>query len=136
VIGVHYGEFNIGFDINNVREAAQRFQAAVAGIRPIKKARRGRRITRMAGPSGTSSIRKGNIVMKVSSAKAMISRWRRRFANCSPPAHPEVMKLALDQAEDEFKPECGNRRRRLYVGEIYGRSSVAEHEWTSRRRRG
>ena len=26
VIGVHYGEFNIGFDVNNVKEAAQRFK--------------------------------------------------------------------------------------------------------------
>ena len=50
-------------------------------------------------------------------------------------AHPEVMKIPLDTAEDDFTPECGTPTQETYVGEIYGRSAVADMEDTMPARR-
>jgi hypothetical protein len=43
-------------------------------------------------------------------------------------SHPEVLKIPLDAAEDDFRPECGLPTQETYLGEIYGRSSVLDME--------
>jgi hypothetical protein len=75
----------------------------------------------------------GQIVMKVfgeGNNVQMETKIRELLAK----AHPEVMKVALDPAEDDFRAECGNTTQETYVGEIHGRGSVENNERTSRRR--
>jgi thiol-disulfide isomerase/thioredoxin len=123
VIGVHYGEFNIGFDINNVREAAKRFQLPWP-VLVDEKGTTWKAYNSQGWPERYLIDQQGNIVMNIfgeGDDQQMETKIRELLAT----RHPEVMKLPLDQAEDAFNPQCGNQTQEMYVGEIYGRSSIA-----------
>ena len=125
VIGVHYGEFNIGFDVNNVKEARAALQAAVAG---------GRRS-------------EGNDVEGVSGrwlARALPYRPERTdrdegLRRGQQPADGDEDSRAAGgrtSRSDEDPARSGRRRvparsagtptQETYVGEIYGRGSVED----------
>jgi hypothetical protein len=122
VIGVHYGEFNIGFNVDNVRVAAQQFHLPW----PVVADQNGATWKAYA-PNGWPTRYlvdpQGMIVMKVfgeGNNREMETKLRELLAT----AHPEVMQVELDPDENEFKPECGITTDETYVGELYGRSSV------------
>jgi thiol-disulfide isomerase/thioredoxin len=122
VIGVHYGEFNIGFDVNNVKEAAQRFKLPWPVVAD-QKGTTWKAYQSQGWPERYLIDPQGQIVMNVfgeGNNLPMETRIRELLAV----AHPEVLKIPLDPAEDEFRAECGNTTQETYVGEIYGRSSV------------
>jgi thiol-disulfide isomerase/thioredoxin len=92
VIGVHYGEFNIGFDVNNVKEAAQRFKLPW----PVVADQKGTTWKAYQADGWPERFlidpQKGNIVMKVfgeSNNLQMETKIRELLAV----AHPEVMKI-------------------------------------------
>jgi thiol-disulfide isomerase/thioredoxin len=122
VIGVHYGEFNIGFDVNNVRAAAQRFRLPW----PVVADQNGadwKAYDLEGWPTRFLIDPQGNIVMKVfgeGNNRVMEEKLRGLLAA----SHPEVMKIALDPDENEFRPECGVTTQEMFLGEIYGRSAV------------
>ncbi len=124
VIGVHFGEFNIGFDVNNVREAAQRFHLPW----PVVADQKGTTWDAYHAdgwPDRFLIDPQGQIVMKVfgeGNNRVMEQKIRELLAV----AHPEVMKVALDPDEDDFRPECLTTTQELYVGEIHGRGSVED----------
>ena len=124
VVGVHYGEFNIGFDVDNVRAAAQKFRLPW----PVVADQNGT-TWKAYGANGWPTRYlvdpQGAIVMNVfgeGNNREMETKIRELLAT----THPEVMKVELDPDENEFKPECGNPTQETYVGEIYGRSSVED----------
>jgi thiol-disulfide isomerase/thioredoxin len=122
VIGVHYGEFNIGFNVNNVRAAAQRFRLPW----PVLADQDGtswKAYDVQGWPTRYLIDAQGNIVMSVfgeGNNRAMETKLRELLAV----AHPEVLKIDLDPDENEFKPECGVTTQEMFLGEIYGRSAV------------
>jgi thiol-disulfide isomerase/thioredoxin len=122
VIGVHYGEFNIGFDVNNVRAAAQRFRLPW----PVVADQQGTTWKAYAAegwPDRFLIDQKGNIVMKVfgeGNNRVMETKIRELLAV----DHPEVMKVDLDPDENTFTPQCGVTTQEMFAGEIYGRSAV------------
>jgi thiol-disulfide isomerase/thioredoxin len=124
VIGVHYGEFNIGFDVNNVRTAAQRFRLPW----PVVADQTGttwKAYEAEGWPTRYLVDPQGAIVMKVfgeGNNRVMETKLRELLAV----AHPEVMKLDLDPDENEFKPECGVTTQETFLGELYGRSAVED----------
>jgi thiol-disulfide isomerase/thioredoxin len=124
IIGVHYGEFNIGFDVNNVREAAKRFRLPW----PVVADQEGtawKAYGAQGWPDRFLIDQKSNIVMTLfgeSNNREMEDKIRELLAT----DHPEVTKIAPDPAENTFRPECGVTTQETYVGQLYGRGSVED----------
>ncbi len=122
VIGVHYGEFNIGFDVNNVREAAKRFLLPW----PVVADQQGttwKAYDAQGWPYRYLIDPQGNIVMSVfgeGNNRVMEEKLRELLAV----SHPEVMKVDLDPDENEFRPECGVATQETFLGQLYGRGAV------------
>ncbi|MGC2108702.1 MAG: redoxin domain-containing protein [Candidatus Korobacteraceae bacterium] len=122
VIGVHYGEFAIGFDPDNVRMAAQKYHLPWAVVAD-QKGSAWKAYDSKGWPDRFLIDPQGNIVMSVfgeGNNQVMETRIRELLAL----AHPEVLKIPLDPDEDEFRQECGVTTQETYVGELYGRGSV------------
>jgi thiol-disulfide isomerase/thioredoxin len=122
VVGVHYGEFNIGFDVSNVGAAAKRFRLPW----PVVADQQGttwKAYNAEGWPDRFLIDQKGNIVLKVfgeGNNRVMESKLRDLLAV----DHPEVMKVELDPDENEFTPQCGVVTQEMFLGEIYDRSAV------------
>lgn len=122
VIGVHYGEFNIGFDVNNVRAAAQRFHLPW----PVMADQDGttwKAYASQGWPNRYLIDPKGQIVMQIfgeGNNLVMETKLRELLAV----DHPDVMKVALDPDENTFKPDCGPTTQETFVGNIYNSSAV------------
>ncbi len=122
VIGVHYGEFNIGFNVENVRAAAQQFKLPW----PIVADQKGfawKAYASEGWPNRYLVDPTGNIVMKVfgeSNSHEMEVKIRELLAG----AHPEVMKIDLDPDENNLGAACGVPTQETFVGELYGRSAI------------
>jgi hypothetical protein len=128
VVGVHYGEFAIGFNIDNVRAAAQRFRLPW----PVVADQKGSTWKAFASdgwPNRYLVDPQGNIVMKVfgeSGNRELESKIRDLLVAAHPEMAQEITKIALDPDENAFKPECGATTQETFVGEIYGRSAVED----------
>lgn len=124
VIGVHFGEFEMGFKVENVRAGAQRFRLPW----PVVADQEGstwKAYHSDGWPNRYLIDPQGNIVMKIigeQNNREMETRIRELLAL----AHPEVMKIDLDPDEDDFRPECGNPTQETFVGQLYGRSAVED----------
>lgn len=122
VIGVHFGEFNIGFDVNNVRAAAQRFRLPW----PVVADQNGttwKAYGAQGWPNRFLIDQKGDVVMSVfgeTNNRELEDKIRQLLAT----DHPEVTKIAADPAENDFRPQCGVATQETYVGQLYGRGAV------------
>jgi thiol-disulfide isomerase/thioredoxin len=124
VIGVHYGEFDIGFNLDNVRAAAQRFRLPW----PVVADQKGSTWKAFASdgwPNRYVIDPQGNIVMKVF-GETNNHEIEVKIRELLAVAHPEVMKIDPDPDEDDAKPSCGVPTQETFVGEIYGRSAVED----------
>jgi thiol-disulfide isomerase/thioredoxin len=124
VIGVHYGEFNIGFDVNNVKAAAQEFRLPWV-IVADQKGTTWKAYGAQGWPDRFLVDARGDIVMQVFGEghnREMEEKIRELLAV----SHPEVAKIELDPEEDDFRPECGVTTQETYVGELYGRSAIED----------
>jgi thiol-disulfide isomerase/thioredoxin len=122
VIGVHYGEFNIGFNVENVRAAAQRFRLPW----PIAADQKGSTWKAFAAdgwPDRYLIDPQGNIVMKVFGEFAN-HEMEMQIRELLAVAHPEVMKIPPDPDQDNLKASCGVPTQETFIGEIYGRSAI------------
>jgi thiol-disulfide isomerase/thioredoxin len=118
VVGVHYGEFPMGFSAENVREAAKRFQfpwPVVADLNgSIWNAYRAK-----AWPTRYLIDPNGEIVMQVegevnndvieANIRIMLSATR-----------PEVKTIPPDQPDNASAPQCGATTDEMYVGNWRG----------------
>jgi hypothetical protein len=124
VIGVHYGEFNFGFKVENVRAAARQFRLPW----PVVADQKGSTWKAFAAdgwPNRYLVDPNGRIVMKVfgeSNNRELETKIRELLAA----VHPEVTKIELEPEEDASKPACGIPTQETFVGEIYGRSAVED----------
>ena len=128
VIGVHYGEFSIGFNVENVRAAAQRFRLPW----PVLADQKGSTWKAFAAdgwPDRYLIDPQGSIVMKVfgeSNSHDLEVKIRELLAVARPEVTNELKKIDPDPDENTFKPECGSTSQETFVGEIYGRSAVED----------
>lgn len=130
VIGVHYGEFPMGFQVENVRRAAARFRLPWPVVADLKGS------IWDAYDSNNWPNRylidpKGEIVLQVigeTGDRELENRIRGLLAK----AHPEVEKLPLDPDPDTFSAKCGYPTEEAYVGISYGRGAV-ENEHARRK---
>ncbi len=124
VIGVHYGEFKIGQDTKNVEHAAQRFQLPWPVVADVDGTM-WREYHSDVWPNRYLLDQNGDIVMQVEGEghnREMEARLRSLLAA----QHPQVAKIALDNPEQAFSPLCGIPTQEMYVGDWYGRGSLAQ----------
>jgi thiol-disulfide isomerase/thioredoxin len=123
VIGVHYGEFNIGFDVNNVREAAKRFQLPWP-ILVDEKGTTWKAYNSQGWPERYLINQQGQIVMNIF-GEGDDQQMEQKLRELLAVDHPEVLKIPPEPAENAFSPQCGEQTQEMYIGEIYGRSAIA-----------
>ncbi len=122
VIGVHYGEFRIGFSARNVTDAAKRFRLpwpVVADLHgSVWKAYHSE-----VWPNRYLIDPNGKVVMQVEGEgnnHVMEERIRVLLAA----TQPEVMKIPLDPPESGYGPGCGEPTQETYVGDWFGRGAL------------
>lgn len=126
VIGVHYGEFAIGHNTENVRRAAKRFRLPWPVLSDVHGSV-WNAYGSQAWPNRYLIDQKGNIVMQVEGEGnnlPMENKLRELLAK----DHPEVMKTPPDPPENTFAPQCGRPTEETYVGEWFGRGALENQE--------
>ncbi len=122
VIGVHYGEFRIGFNPANVEKAAQRFRLPWPVVADVNGST-WNAYRSEAWPNRYLIGPEGNIVMQVE-GEGNNQRMEARIRDLLAAAHPEVKKIALDPDENAFGGNCGSPTQETYVGDWYGRGAL------------
>jgi glutathione peroxidase-family protein len=123
IVGVHYGEFAIGFSADNVRDAARRFQLPWPVVADLHGSIWNAYHSNV-WPNRFLINQDGNIVFHVEGEgknRPMEMKIRELLAA----AHPEVNQLPLDPPEDTFSASCGVCTDETYVGDWFGRGAIA-----------
>jgi thiol-disulfide isomerase/thioredoxin len=123
IVGVHYGEFAIGFSVDNVREAARRFQLPW----PVIADTQGsiwRAYHSDVWPNRYLIDQQGDIIFHVE-GEGRNRPMEEKIRGLLAAAHPEVMQIPLDPAENTFAPSCGICTDETYVGDWFGRGAIA-----------
>jgi thiol-disulfide isomerase/thioredoxin len=123
IVGVHYGEFEMGFNANNVRDAAKRFQLPWPVVADVNGSV-WRAYDSNVWPNRYLIDQKGDIVLHVEGEgndRPIEEKIRQLLST----AHPEVNRIPLDPPEDTFGPSCGFPTEETYVGDWFGRGAIA-----------
>lgn len=123
IVGVHFGEFAIGFNADNVRDAAKRFQLPW----PIVADTNGsiwRAYHSDSWPNRYLIDPEGDIVLHVAGEGNNLP-MEEKIRELLLPTHPEVNQIPLDPPENTFSPSCGICTDETYVGDWYGRGAIA-----------
>ena len=122
IIGVHYGEFAIGFDVNNVRQGAEQYHLPWPVLADLKGTT-WKAYDAQGWPDRFLIDQQGKIVMSVFGEGNNLP-MEQKIRELLAVAHPEVLKVPLGAEENTFTPQCGIPTEETYVGERFGRSSV------------
>jgi thiol-disulfide isomerase/thioredoxin len=123
IVGVHFGEFEMGYSVANVREAAKRFQLPW----PIVADLHGtiwNEYHSNSWPNRYLIDQNGDIVLHIAGEgdnEPMEEKIRALLA----PSHPEIHQVPLDPPENTFAPSCGICTEETYVGDWFGRGAIA-----------
>lgn len=122
VIGVHFGEFRIGFNPANVSRAAQHFRLPWPVVADVKGS------TWKAYQSNVWPNRflidpRGTIVLQIG-GEGNDAIMEKQIRDLLAKQHPEVKAIALDRAEWTFAPQCGRPTDETYVGKWLGRGAI------------
>jgi thiol-disulfide isomerase/thioredoxin len=123
IVGVHFGEFAMGYNADNVRDAARRFQLPW----PIVADLHGtiwREYHSDVWPNRYLIDQNGDIVLHIEGEgndRPMEEKIRELLAQ----AHPEVNQVPIDPPENTFAPSCGIPTDETYVGDWFGRGAIA-----------
>jgi len=123
IVGVHFGEFQMGFSEDNVRDAAKRFQLPwpiVADVHgTIWQAYHSQ-----VWPNRYLIDPEGDIVLHIEGEgnnEPMEAKIRELLAK----TQPAVNQIPIDPPERTFGPGCGIPTDETYVGDWYGRGAIA-----------
>ncbi|HEY6338815.1 MAG TPA: redoxin domain-containing protein [Candidatus Sulfotelmatobacter sp.] len=123
IVGVHFGEFAMGYSADNVRDAAKRFQLPW----PVLADLHGsvwRAYHSDVWPNRYLIDQNGDIVLHVEGEgndRAMEEKIRELLEK----TNPEVNHIPLDPPENTFDPSCGIPTDETYVGDWFGRGAIA-----------
>ena len=129
VIGVHFGEFSMGHNAENVRRGAQRLQLPWPVVADVHGS------TWNAFQSNEWPNRylidpKSRIVMQVG-GEGNNALMERKIQELLAPQHPEVKQIAVDPDEGWHGQNCGgNPTDETYVGDWFGRGAVQQKHKT------
>jgi len=123
VVGVHFGEFPMGFNAQNVRDAAKRFQLPWPIVADLHGSIWNEYHSQF-WPNRYLIDPQGDIVLHVGGEgnNQVIEQKIRALLAVS---HPEVDKIPPDPPENTFAPSCGITTDETYVGDWYGRGALA-----------
>jgi thiol-disulfide isomerase/thioredoxin len=126
IVGVHFGEFAIGYKVENVRTAANRFRLPwplVADLHgSIWNAYKSE-----AWPNRYLIDLNGNIVLHIA-GEGHNREMEARLRELLQPEHSEISRIALDPDENTFSPGCGRTTEETYVGDWFGRGALENAE--------
>ncbi len=123
IVGVHYGEFQMGFSAENVRDAARRFQLPWPIVADLHGSIWNAYHSNV-WPNRYLIDQNGDIVLHIEGEgrnQPMEEKIRELLAS----AHPEVKQIPLDPPEATFAPSCGIPTDETYVGDWFHRGAVA-----------
>lgn len=125
ILGVHFGEFAMGFSDANVRRAADRFRLPWPVVSDVHGA-----IWKAYGsdawPNRYLIDQQGRIVMQIvgeGSDRVMENKIRELLQT----SHPEVAKIPL-MTEEPNTPQCGVPTAETYVGGASGRGALQNQQ--------
>ena len=122
VLGVHFGEFQIGFNPANVERAAQRFRLPWPVVADVKGTM-WKEFYSDVWPNRYLIDQRGNIVMRVG-GEGNNAIMETALRNLLAKDHPEVKSIAIDRDEAAFAPQCGLPTEETYVGKWFNRGAV------------
>ena len=123
IVGVHFGEFAMGYNADNVRDAAKRFQLPW----PIVADLHGsiwREYHSDVWPNRYLIDQNGDIVLHIEGEgnnRPMEEKIRELLVQ----AHPEISQIPIDPPDNTFAPSCGIPTDETYVGDWFGRGAIA-----------
>lgn len=123
VVGVHFGEFAMGYNADNVRDAAKRFALPWPVVADLQGSI-WREYHSDVWPNRYLIDQNGDIVLHIGGEgnnRPMEEKIRELLAQ----GHPEVNQIPPDPAENTFAPSCGIPTDETYVGDWFGRGSIA-----------
>jgi thiol-disulfide isomerase/thioredoxin len=123
IVGVHFGEFPMGYSVDNVREAARRFQLPW----PIVADLHGsiwNAYHSDVWPNRYLIDSEGDIVMHIA-GEGNNRPLEEKIRELLVQSHPQVKSIPLDPPENTFAPSCGVTTDETYVGDWYGRGALA-----------
>jgi len=123
IVGVHFGEFRMGSNADNVRNAARRFELPWAIVADVQGSI-WRAYHSEAWPNRYLIDPDGDIVLHIEGEGRngpMEDKIRALLAR----THPEVSRIPPDPPEDTFSPSCGIPTDETYVGDWFGRGAIA-----------
>src|SRR5579862_547807 len=123
IVGVHYGEFAIGFNADNVRDAAKRFQLPWPVVADLHGSI-WRAYSSDVWPNRYLIDQNGDIVLHIE-GEGNNRRMEEKIRELLASSHPEVKQIPLDPPENTFSPSCGIPTDETYVGDWFGRGAIA-----------
>ena len=123
IVGVHFGEFPMGFHADNVRDAAKRFQLPWPVVADLQGSI-WRAYHSNVWPNRFLIDQNGDIVLHVE-GEGNNRPMEQKIRELLRAAHPEVNQIPLDPPESTFAPSCGIPTDETYVGDWFGRGAIA-----------
>ena len=116
----------MGYKIENVRRAAQRFQLPWPVVADLK-GDIWNAYHSEAWPNRYLIDPNGEIVMHIE-GEGNNDEMELMIRKLLEPNHPDVAKVPLDPPENTFGPQCGSTTQETYVGNFYGRGAVSNSQ--------
>ena len=124
VIGIHFGEFPMGHNAENVARAARRFQLPWPVVADVHGAAWGA-FGSDVWPNRYLISPRGSIELQVE-GEGNNRQMEQAIRDLLAKSHPEVKQIALDPDEATFAPRCGRTTDETYVGDWFGRGAVQQ----------
>jgi thiol-disulfide isomerase/thioredoxin len=127
IVGVHFGEFAIGYSANNVRDAAQRFQLPWPVVADLKGSI-WKAYNSDSWPNRYLIDPNGDIVLHFAGEgnnEPMEKKIRELLVKAHPDLSEKINQIPLDPPENTFAPSCGAVTDETYVGDWFGRGAIA-----------
>ena len=126
IVGVHFGEFAVGYKVENVRRAAERFQLPWPIVVDLDGAI-WKAYNSQAWPNRYLIDQNGEIALHVE-GEGSNREMEQKIRDLLQREHPEVSNIALDPGENTFAPQCGRTTEETYVGDWFGRGALENRE--------
>jgi len=123
IVGVHFGEFQMGYSVENVRDAAKRFDLPWPIVADLHGSIWNEYHSNV-WPNRYLIDQNGDIAMHIEGEgnnRPMEEKIRALLA----PSHPEINQIPFDPPEATFAPSCGIPTNETYVGDWLNRGAVA-----------
>lgn len=123
IVGVHFGEFAMGYNADNVRDAARRFQLPWPIVADLKGSI-WHAYHSNVWPNRFLIDQNGDIVLHIE-GEGNNRPMEEKIRELLDKSHPEVNQMPIDPPENTFAPACGIPTDETYVGDWFGRGAIA-----------